>query len=187
MLKEDKIKKRKERHAITQEDFTPDCVVEVMLAQLPEDSFTNMKRTILDTSCGIGNFLVAILIRRLENCTTAEDAFLAVKTLFGVELMADNVHDCRQRLYDTIVAKFPELPQDAGMNYKIRATIRNRIKWRDSLKFDYKWDSLALKPRKGHFNVDFYEVRRNEDTKYPMWYKEVELFEPSLFDGLWED
>lgn len=52
MLKEDKNKKRKARHKITQEDFTPLCIVEEMLVKLPHSVFTDFKITIMDNSCG---------------------------------------------------------------------------------------------------------------------------------------
>ena len=40
-----------------------------------------------------------------------------------------------------------------------------------------------MKPRKGHMNLSFDEVRREEDIKYPMWHKESkrQINEPSLF------
>ena len=81
MLENDINDKRKERHHITQEDFTPDSIVDMMLDQLPQDTFTNFDATVLDNSCGIGNFLVEVLNRRLKNCKTPDDAIRAIKTI----------------------------------------------------------------------------------------------------------
>ena len=181
MLKEDKNKKRKERHHITQEDFTPSCVVDEMLKNLPTETFTNFKKNVLDFSCGIGNFLIEILNRRLANCNTPDDVINAIKTIYGVELMADNVEECRTRLYNAIVVKFPQIKDDYLLNFKVRSIIRNRIKWYDSMQFDYKWESLRLTPQKKRMNVSFKELQTEMDTKYPMWYKEYNIFEPSLF------
>ena len=103
MLENDITDKRKERHHITQEDFTPDVIVEMMLNKLPKDTFTNFSRKVLDNSCGIGNFLVAILQRRLKKCKTPNDALRAIKTIYGVELMADNV----EKTYGT--KRFPNM------------------------------------------------------------------------------
>lgn len=184
MLKEDKNKKREERHKITQEDFTPSCVVEDMLKKLPQSVFTDFKKKVLDFSCGIGNFLIAVLGRRLAFCVTDDDIINALKTIYGVELMADNVEECRNRLYNTIITKFPHITTDSLLNYKVRSIIRNRIKWYDSLQFDYNWESLSLTPRKKHLNVTFAERRAEEDTKYPMWHKEKQpnSVQLSLFD-----
>ena len=173
MLKEDKNEKRLERHSTTQEDFTPPAIVEDMLAKLPQEAFTDFSKTMLDNSCGIGNFLVRILEKRLDYCKDVDDAISAIKTLYGVELMADNVEECRQRLYDLIVQKFPEITNDYKKNYYLRALIRNRIQWHDSLKFDYKhWKPLNhTTPCEKHETVSFHENKEKDDEKYPMWHE----------------
>lgn len=62
--------------------------------------------TFLEPACGSGNFLAEILRRKL---TIAEkykkiqldyerNAVLAVASLYGIELLADNVEECRNRL-----------------------------------------------------------------------------------------
>ena len=174
MLKQDKNEKRTERHSVTQEDFTPNSVVDDMLAKLPRNAFTNFRKTVLDTSCGIGNFLVRVLEKRLAYCETADDALLAVRTLYGVELMADNVEECRQRLYDCIIAKFPRIASCCKRkNFYLRAIIRNRIQWHDSLTFDYNhWKPIShTKPTKEYDNVSFHEAKGKDDDQYPMWHK----------------
>ena len=182
MLECDITDKRKERHHITQEDFTPDVIVELMLNKLPKDTFTNFSRKVLDNSCGIGNFLVAILQRRLKKCKTPNDALRAIKTIYGVELMADNVAECRQRLYDTILTKFPKIVEDEVLNFNIRAVIRNRIVWYDSLKFNYEWKKLRTYGDHDK-TINFEERRTAKDIKYPMWYQEEKpiVKELSLF------
>ena len=171
MLENDITNKRKERHHITQEDFTPDVIVEMMLARLPKETFTNFSKKIIDNSCGIGNFLAAILERRLKKCKTPQDAIRAMKTIYGVELMADNVAECRERLYDIILTKFPTIVEDEILNFNIRAVIRNRIVWYDSLKFDYKWKKLRTYGNHDK-NITFEERRTAKDIKFPMWYEE---------------
>ena len=98
MLKKDKTKKRVERHDDTQEDFTPIGVVNSMLDQYPQEAFKEMKKTFIDYSAGNGNFLVEILDRKLDNSKNVDDAIEALKSIYGVELMADNVEECRERL-----------------------------------------------------------------------------------------
>ena len=96
MLKEDVNDKRKERHAITQEDFTPVNICRVMFETATE-LYTDFSKTMLDPCCGIGNLLLYCLEHRLENCKTEDDLYAAVSSLYGTELMDDNVCECKQR------------------------------------------------------------------------------------------
>ena len=183
MLESDATDIRVERHQVTQEDFTPESVVNDMLACLPDDTFTDFSKTILDPSCGIGNFLVEVLRRRLEHCKNQDDAIRAMKSIYGVELMADNVEDCRQRLYDTVIGGFPKIQNNVDMDYYLRALIRNRIQWCDSLEFDYEhWKPLKhTKPCAKHERISFHETRNEDDELYPMWHKN-ELKQLDLFN-----
>lgn len=79
----------------TGEVFTPTELVQEMLAQLPDELFTNPDKTFLDPCCGDGQFLSEVLIRKLEHGIDFETA---LTTLYGVDLMLDNVELCRQRL-----------------------------------------------------------------------------------------
>jgi hypothetical protein len=79
----------------TGEVFTPTPLVQEMLDQLPSDVFTDPSKTFLDNSCGDGQFLGEVLIRKMENGSTFEQA---LSTVYGVDLMQDNVNECRRRL-----------------------------------------------------------------------------------------
>ena len=59
--------KRKERRKETAEDFTPEALVNEMLDKLPPEVWDNPQKTFLDNSAGNGNFLVAILERKLQH------------------------------------------------------------------------------------------------------------------------
>lgn len=180
MLEKDINDKRKERHYITQEDFTPDTIVDMMLMKLPKDTFVNFDTNIMDNSCGIGNFIVEVLRRRLANCKLLEDAIEAVKSIYGIELMADNVEECRNRLYSTFIEAFPHI--DDNDIFIVRSIIKNRIQWYDSLKFDYsRWPELDIS-LDNIYEVSFKELPSERDTKYPMWFKEeLKDMEQSLF------
>ena len=52
-------------------------------------------KTFLDNSCGDGQFLSEVLIRKLEN---GIDFKTALSTIYGVDLMEDNVNLCQDRL-----------------------------------------------------------------------------------------
>jgi adenine-specific DNA-methyltransferase len=77
------------------EVFTPEFLVEEMLSKLPVDFFISADKTMLDNSCGNGNFLVKILELRMKNNITQ---LHALKTIYGIELDPVNANECRTRL-----------------------------------------------------------------------------------------
>ena len=79
----------------TGEVFTPTPLVREMLDQLPAGVFADPEKTFLDNSCGDGQFLGEVLIRKMEHGSTFEQA---LSTVYGVDLMPDNVEECRKRL-----------------------------------------------------------------------------------------
>jgi type I restriction-modification system DNA methylase subunit len=79
----------------TGEVFTPTPLVQEVLDQLPQEQFADTTKTFLDPSCGDGQFLGEVLIRKMENGSTFEQA---LSTIYGVDLMQDNVELCRERL-----------------------------------------------------------------------------------------
>lgn len=79
----------------TGEVFTPTGLVREVLDQIPLDQFQDPAKTFLDNSCGDGQFLGEVLIRKMENGSTFEEA---LSTVYGVDMMEDNVALCRERL-----------------------------------------------------------------------------------------
>jgi hypothetical protein len=86
----------------TQEVFTPTIMVQDLLDQLPEDIFLDPNQTFIDNSCGDGQFLSEALIRKLtltgKTEFTDQEFEQALSTIYGVDLMPDNVNECRKRL-----------------------------------------------------------------------------------------
>jgi hypothetical protein len=83
----------------TAEFFTPIKLVQEMLDKLEESDptlFSDPIKTFLDNSCGDGQFLSEVVIRKMERsgCTLEQ----ALRTTYGVDLMEDNVDECRKRL-----------------------------------------------------------------------------------------
>lgn len=79
----------------TGEVFTPTWLVQEMLDQLPQELFKDPTKTFCDPSCGDGQFLSEVLIKKLENGIDFETA---LSTIYGVDIMIDNVDLCRDRL-----------------------------------------------------------------------------------------
>jgi type I restriction-modification system DNA methylase subunit len=89
------VERDKVRVKATGEVFTPTELVRQILESLPLDIFTDSTKTFLDNSCGDGQFLSEVLIRKLENGIDFETA---LSTIYGVDLMPDNVKLCQDRL-----------------------------------------------------------------------------------------
>ena len=83
----------------TAEVFTPQHLVQEMLDKLEESDptlFSDPNKTFLDNSCGDGEFLGEIVIRKMERSGCSLEQ--ALRTTYGVDLMEDNVSECRKRL-----------------------------------------------------------------------------------------
>lgn len=93
------IEKRKERRKQTAEDFTPSILVNEILDKLPNEVFIDPNKTFCDNSAGNGNFLIEVLRRKLSNSHPPPQA---LSTIYGVELMADNVEEMKERLLELI-------------------------------------------------------------------------------------
>jgi hypothetical protein len=89
------IERDQSRVKSTAEVFTPTPLVQKCLDELPEEFWVNCNHTVCDNSCGDGQFLGEALIRKMEMGSTFEQA---LSTIYGVDLMQDNVDLCRERL-----------------------------------------------------------------------------------------
>jgi len=89
------IEREQTRVKATGEVFTPTVLVEEILDKIEQELFNDVTKTFLDPSCGDGQFLASVLYRKLENGIDFEQA---LSTIYGVDLMQDNVELCRERL-----------------------------------------------------------------------------------------
>jgi len=90
------VERDKHRIKQTAEVFTPTHLVQEMLDKLEEQDptlFTDPNKTFLDNSCGDGQFLSEVVIRKVEksNCTLEQ----ALSTTYGVDLMEYNINECK--------------------------------------------------------------------------------------------
>ena len=90
------IERDKLRVKETAEVFTPTPLVQTMLDKLPIEVFTDETKTFLDPSCGDGQFLSEVVIRKMERSKCSLEQ--ALSTTYGVELMEDIVKLCKERL-----------------------------------------------------------------------------------------
>lgn len=91
--------KRQARRKQTAEDFTPLTLVNEMLDKLPKEVWSDNK-TFCDPACGNGNMLIEVLKRKLS---FKHNPIEALKTIYGTDIMIDNIKECRLRLLKVIV------------------------------------------------------------------------------------
>lgn len=106
MARKDKLTKSAERVRKYGEVFTPDHIVKKMCDELPAEAW-EIGKTILEPSCGTGNFLVEVYRRKLDNCKTVSDAVQALGNIYGVDILPDNVNESRQRLLMMFRERYP--------------------------------------------------------------------------------
>lgn len=111
----------------TGEIFTPTPLVREMLEQIEITQFADPNKTFLDPSCGDGQFLGEVLIRKIENGSTFEQA---LSTIYGVDLMQDNVDLCRERLL-------------CGQEH-LRYIVERNVVCHDALTYDYSFNGTNL-------------------------------------------
>lgn len=102
-------RQKSERVSKYGEVFTPEWLVKDMCDLVEResgDAFQVLTKTFLEPSCGNGNFLVEILRRKLLLCNSPNDGLVALSTIFGVELLPDNVEAARRRMKEMFVEKF---------------------------------------------------------------------------------
>src|SRR5580692_11786812 len=109
--------KSKQRVADHGEVFTPEWLVEAMLDLVKEET-ERIDSRFLEPACGSGNFLTMILERKLavvekrygkSQLDFERYAVLAVSSVYGIDILPDNVRDCRRRLFEIFDANYRRL------------------------------------------------------------------------------
>lgn len=99
----------------------------------------------LEPACGNGNFLTAILERKLavverryrkSQLDFERYAVLAVSSLYGIDKLPDNVSECRERLFDVFDRVYDGLfpkTSKAGCRDAVRFILARNVIWGDAL------------------------------------------------------
>ncbi|WP_246140015.1 SAM-dependent DNA methyltransferase [Protaetiibacter larvae] len=107
----ERLVKSRQRVADHGEVFTPAWLVDDMLDLVAAEA-ERIDSRFLEPACGSGNFLIPILERKLATVQARYGrsdferrhyALLALMCVYGIELLADNAAECRERLLDTFV------------------------------------------------------------------------------------
>ena len=90
------VERDRARVIATGEVYTPTDEVMKFIKEIPDSIWQDPKSTFADTEgCGDGQFLGEILIKRVQSGIDFETA---LSTIYGVDIMEDNVEVCKQRL-----------------------------------------------------------------------------------------
>lgn len=116
----ERLVKSRQRVSDHGEVFTPSWLVEDML-DLVKSETERIDSRFLEPACGSGNFLVPVLARKLavvhsrygsSDFERRHYALLGLMCVYGIELLADNAAECRERLLATFTNFLEGAPQE---------------------------------------------------------------------------
>lgn len=132
--------KSKQRVADHGEVFTPPWMVEAML-DLVKDETERIDARFLEPACGSGNFIRRILQRKLaavelkygrSDFERQNYALLALMCIYGIELLADNVAECRTNALE-IFAEYTRVNEGDDLYLAASHVLRCNILYGDAL------------------------------------------------------
>ncbi|RVU33945.1 SAM-dependent DNA methyltransferase [Hwanghaeella grinnelliae] len=135
-----KSKKRVVDHG---EVFTPPWMVDAMLNLVKEET-ERIDSRFLEPACGSGNFLVRVLQRKLaavqvkygkSDFEKRHYALLAVMCIYGIELLDDNIDECRANLVEVLV-EYLRLDDADDLYQAVSAVLAINLVHGDALKME---------------------------------------------------
>lgn len=201
--------KSKRRVADHGEVYTNPREVKAM-CDLVKDECERIESRFLEPACGNGNFLTEILARKLAVVTAKHSknaadwekySFLAVSSLYGVELLQDNTEECRERLFLQWNAEYEKVCKSACTD-EMRDVIRfllarnilcgnaltlkqvdgNAKDTEDPIVFS-EWEFIDDKLKRRDFRLDKM-LKSSEETEKEKSKKSLSLF-AALSDDDW--
>ena len=104
-----------------------------MMDKIPEEKWKDPNSVWLEPTFGSGNMLICMLERRIAS---GVEPIQAVKTLYGVELMQDNVDLCKDRIREVLRANKVKIDK------KVNDIIDHNFVCSDFFKWDFEnWRS----------------------------------------------
>lgn len=134
-------KKRVAEHG---EVFTSEREVNAMLDLVKQET-ERVDSRFLEPACGTGNFLTEILNRKLQvvkrkygrsQLDYERNLVSAVSSIYGIDILEDNVLECRRRLYEIVNKQYTALYKHKAKDEcrrVIRFILEKNIIWGDAL------------------------------------------------------
>lgn len=145
-IKKDKQVKSKKRVTDHGEVFTNEREVNAMLDLVRQET-QRIDARFLEPACGNGNFLAEVLNRKLNVVGSRYGksqiewelyAVMAVSSVYGVDILEDNAHECRERLFQIFDNRYSSLFQKKCKDEcrrSVRFLLKRNILWGDALDF----------------------------------------------------
>jgi hypothetical protein len=136
--------KSKQRVADHGEVLTGKREVNAMLDLVRQET-ERIESRFLEPACGNGNFLTVILERKLaivekrygkSQLDYERYAVLTVSSIYGIDILEDNVHHCRHRLFGVFEWNYSRLFKNKAKNRcreAVRFILERNIIWGDAL------------------------------------------------------
>ena len=162
----ERLVKSRQRISDHGEVFTPGWLVNDML-DLVKDETDRIDSRFLEPACGSGNFLVPILERKLaavrakygvSDFERRHYALLALMCVYGIELLADNVEECRVNLLKTF-ANDLRISEDDALSRAADAVLHANIVQGDALKLETAAGQPIIFPEWGYLGLGKYQRR----------------------------
>jgi hypothetical protein len=121
--------KSKKRIADHGEVFTAQREVNAMLDLVNQETL-NIESTFLEPACGSGNFLIEIFSRKLKIVSKRykknqldyeKYAFIAASSIYGIDILSDNVRECRSNLFNLFWNDYSKLYKNKTKNELIES------------------------------------------------------------------
>lgn len=191
------------------EVFTAEREVNAMLDLVKQET-ERIDSRFLEPACGNGNFLVEILRRKLDviwrtntmqfgrNADHSKidcELVQAVSSIYGIDIMQDNLEECRLRLLEIISEWYPHAHLggrlDGDLLSTIRYVLKRNILWGDALTLC----EPEASPREGSEEVPIIfsewgfigEMVKRRDYTLDMLLRNQPMQEPNLFSDLGDD
>ena len=124
---EESRKDRRKGVGSTQEFFTPYHIVKKMCDKISNEDWADPNKTYLEPCFGNGQFVCYIIWNRIQH---GIDWKTALETLYGVELMEDNVYETHGRIIRLFDALDIDYDEDEAMDIMLRNLVQSDFfKW----------------------------------------------------------
>jgi hypothetical protein len=162
---EELVKSRK-RVADHGEVFTPNRIVEDML-NLVKDESERIDSRFLEPACGSGNFLRAVLTRKLNTVEAKYGksefekkhyALFALMCIYGIELLTDNLAECQANLLEISINYLGVPEDDVWVKAAEKVLIANILQG-DALTLTNARDEHIIFPEWGYLGAGRFQRR----------------------------
>jgi len=176
--------------------FTSEREVNAMLDLVRQET-ERIDSRFLEPACGTGNFLVETLRRKLlivesrykkSQLEFERYAVIAISSIYGVDILEDNVIECRNRLFEIFDKQYTSL-------YKAKCKVECRISIQYILERNVlRGDALTLKKVENDEPIIFSEwsavngsmIKRRDFTLANLLEAEASKVPGGLFDDFYE-